>query len=147
MQVGAMNDGVGIAEELAERFVERAAEDPLAGNPVHHDQGIDIDRLGAPGVADAKIVHRVEGIRPDLNAGADFAEAVGLLQHRDAATFVGKPQRGRQPPDPASRDDGGCSKCLCRRHASLPCLSPSHGFVMASTAKHFIQYTVFLYTE
>ena len=105
VQVGAVNDGVRIAEELAEQIAERTAEDLLAGHAVHHDQRVDIDRARAALIADAEIVHRVERIGTDLNAGADFAELVGLLQHGDATALVGQSQRRCQTADAAAGDD------------------------------------------
>ena len=109
MQVGAMDHGIGIAEILTERFVERTAKHLFSGHAVHHDQVIDIDRLGAAGIADAEIVHGVEGVRPDLNAGADFAELLGLFEHGSAAALIGETQGGRQPANSAAGDDRGRS--------------------------------------
>ena len=74
MQIGAMDDGVGIAEALAERLVDRDMRDLVAGHAVHHDETVDVDRLGAAGIADAEIVHGVKGVGADLDAGADLAE-------------------------------------------------------------------------
>ena len=105
VQIGAMDHRIGIAEAPAERLVDRDMRDLLAGHAVHHDQAIDIDRLGAAGVADAEIVHGVKSVGADLDAGADLAELVGLLQHRDVAALVGEAERGRQTADPAAGDD------------------------------------------
>ena len=70
-------------------------------------EGVDIDRAGAAGVADAEIVHGVEGVGPDLNAGADFAELIRLFEHGDAAALVGEPQGRREPANAAAGDNRG----------------------------------------
>src|SRR5579863_573311 len=116
MQVGAMDHGIRVAEILTERFVERTAKNLFSGHAVHHDQIIDVDRLGAAGIADAEIIHGVEGVRSDLNTGADFAELLGLFEHSSAATLIGETQGGRQTANSASRDDRGRSGIRCNRH-------------------------------
>ena len=105
VQVGAMDDGVRITEILAEGRVDRPAEDFFATQSVHHDQRVDIDRARTAGIADAEIVHGVERVRADLDTGADLAEAVGLLEHGDGATLVGKAECGGEPADAATRHD------------------------------------------
>ena len=120
MQVGAMDHGIGVAEILAERFVQRAAKHLFSGHAVHHDQIIDVNRLGAAGIADAEIIHGVEGVRSDLNTGADFAELLGLFEHSDAATLIGEPQGGRQTANSASSDDRCRPGIRCNRHDLPP---------------------------
>ena len=105
VQIGTVDDRVGIAEAPAERFVDRNFSDLRAGHAIHHDQAVDVDRLGAPGIADTEVIHRMKSIWPDLDAGADFTELVGLFEHRDVAALVGKSQRRREPANAAAGDN------------------------------------------
>ncbi len=100
MQIGTVNDRVGIAKAPAERFVDGNFSDLRAGHAIHHDQAVDVDRLGAPGVADTEVIHRMKGVWSDLDAGADFAEPIGLFEHCDVAALFARPSAAASPPIP-----------------------------------------------
>ncbi len=116
VQVGTMDDGIGIAEALAECLADGDMRDLGAGHAVHHDEAVDVDRLGTAGIADPEIVHGVKGVGADLDAGADLAEPIGLLQHRDVAALVGEAECSRQTADTAAGDDD----CWSLAHLATP---------------------------
>ncbi len=74
MQIAAMDHGVGIAEARAERLAEIDMGDLAVGHGVHQAQRVDIDRHAARRFADAQAVEAVEGVGPELDAGADLAQ-------------------------------------------------------------------------
>ena len=99
MQIGAMDERIGIMEFLAERVAERNARDFLAGDRVHHHQligkhGERADRLGQ-----AEPLEHPEHVGAELDAGADLVEFGRLLEdlRRDALA------RQRQAPPPGRR--------------------------------------------
>src|SRR5512146_1026697 len=81
VQVAAMNDGIGIAEALAEFLPEVDLGEVLARERVHEAQLVDIDGIRSRRLADAQIVESVKSIGPELNAGADLAKDRRLFQH------------------------------------------------------------------
>src|SRR3982074_1389944 len=84
VEVGAMGDGVGIAEALRETLVERDIDDFLAAHAVHHEKALDEHRLFLHQLAYAEGVDRMPGIGRELDAGADLAELARLLEDHDA---------------------------------------------------------------
>ena len=118
VDVGAMDDGVGIAESLPERVADGDAADQRFVKRVvhHHLVGEDGARAG-PG-AEVERVESGEGIRPELDASADLAERAGLLQHLDVEAAPSQCQRRGQTADTAAgNEDGkGGQRCL---HAAI----------------------------
>jgi hypothetical protein len=105
VQIGAVDHRVGIAHEFAKLLADRRPQDLLAGQAVHHDEVVDIDRALAAGLADPQIIHRVKAVRPDLDAGADLAEGIGLFEHGDLGTGARKAHRRGQAADATAGDD------------------------------------------
>src|SRR6185503_1530575 len=74
---------------------------------VHHHELVDVHGFPAGVLADAQRIERAERIRAELDAGADLAEALRLLEdlHREAAA---REREGcREPADAAARDEDG----------------------------------------
>src|SRR6201995_401883 len=99
-----MHDGIGIAESRAEGFAEIDMSNLFGGERIHQPHLLDIDGHAARGFADAEIVEGMEGIRTELDAGADLAERGGLLQEDRADAFLGETERGGETADAAARD-------------------------------------------
>ena len=74
---------------------------------IHQPELIDIDRHAARGLADAEIVEGMEGVGPELDAGADFAERRGLFQQDRADALLRQAERRREAADAAARDQDG----------------------------------------
>ncbi|MNS80629.1 hypothetical protein D3C72_1143180 [compost metagenome] len=128
VDVGAMDHGVRAAETRAERVARVDAHDLAGIDRVHHDDVVGEDRARARRLADAQGVQCREGVGPQLDAGADFADMRGLLQQLHGDALPGQRQRGRQPADAATDHDdgarGGCGCCRCCRgciHIKVPC--------------------------
>ena len=47
------------------------------------------------------------GVGRELQAGADFLEPLGLLEHDDAKALCGQRKRGRQSSDAGTSDEDG----------------------------------------
>ena len=95
--------GLAVALGLAQIDVS----DLLGGQRVHQPKLVDIDGHAARGLADAEIVEGVEGIRPELDAGADLTKRRGLFEQNGADALLGEPKRRRQAADAATRDQDG----------------------------------------
>ena len=94
MQIAAMHDRIGIAEARAEIVAEIDMGDLFGGQRIHQPELVDIDGHAARGLADAEIVEGVEGVRPELDAGADLAERRRLFQ-QDRADALLREARAR----------------------------------------------------
>ena len=105
MQIAAMDHGIGIAEARAERLAEIDMGDLAVGQRIHQAELVDIDRHAARRFADAQPVEAVEGVGPELDAGADLAQLRGLLQHQRGDALLRQRQRRRQAADAAAGDE------------------------------------------
>ena len=82
MQVGTVDDGIGIVEDAPEGVgIEGDAGDEIARERVHHDEGIGVDTGRIDGFGEAQHLEHVKGVGPDLDAGAHLAEFFLALQH------------------------------------------------------------------
>ena len=104
MQIGAMDERVGIVELSAERVAERNARDLLAGDGIEHHQIFGKDRERADRLDQAKPLEHPEHVGPELNAGADLLERRGLLDHLRRNTLPRQRQGGGQSADAAADD-------------------------------------------
>ena len=104
MQIAAMHHRIGIAETRAEGIAQIDMADLLGGQRIHQPQLVDIDRHAARGLADAEIVEGVEGVGPELDAGADLAKRRGFFQQDRANALLRQPQRRGEAADAAARD-------------------------------------------
>ncbi len=102
-----MHHGVGIAKAATERRIERDVGDFLATHRIHQPQFVDENGHGAGGIADAQRVEAVEGVGPELDAGADFAQHRRLLQHQHRQAALRQSECGGQAADAAAGDDEG----------------------------------------
>ena len=71
-------------------------------------------------IADAEIVHGMEGVGADLDAGADLAEFLGLLEHGDATALAREAERGGEPANAAACDHYRGFALLTICHGSPP---------------------------
>ena len=94
MQVGTVNDCIGIAEARAEGSLERDVNDLLAGKPVHQPQPIDVDRLGASAITYTQSVEAMKCVRRNLNTGADLPQCGRLLQNK-TGNLLASQRKGR----------------------------------------------------
>ena len=78
--------------------------DLLGRERIHQPQLIDIDRHAARGLADAEIIEGMEGVGPELDAGADLAERCGFFQQDRANALLRQAKRGGEAADAAARD-------------------------------------------
>ena len=83
MDVGAVGDGIGLAETGKEFLAERDAGDQLAGERAAHLLRRRAVRVGQHRLLQPDLLQRAEHVRPELDAGADFAEFRALLEHAD----------------------------------------------------------------
>ena len=74
VNVGAMGDAVRLAEALHELGVERHIGNQITGQRVAHFLRRRAMCVGQHGVLEADFLQDAENIRPELDAGADFAE-------------------------------------------------------------------------
>ena len=107
MDVGAVNDGVGISETMAKRLVGRNAADQRLVERVVHHHLIGINGARAGPFADAQRVEGGKRIGPQLDAGADLAQLRRLLQHFHGEALPGERKRGRQAADAATGNNDG----------------------------------------
>ena len=107
VNVGAMNDRVGIAEALAELLAHRHLADHRFVHGVHHDEVVGVDGARAGAGPAAQRVHRRERIGAELDARADFADLGGLLQHDDVEASLVEAERARHAADAAAHHDDG----------------------------------------
>ncbi len=74
MQIAAMHDGVRVAEARAEGIAQVDMGDLFGCQSIHQPELVDINSHAARSLADPEIVEGVEGVRSELDAGADLAE-------------------------------------------------------------------------
>ena len=104
VDVGAVGHRVGVAEALGEAPVERDVDHLLAAHAVEHQHALDEHRLLLHQGADAEGVERVPGVGRDLDAGADLAELLRLLEHHRAEALAGEGEGGGEAADAAAGD-------------------------------------------
>jgi len=107
VDVGAVRHRVGIAEALGEALVERHVDHRLAARAVHEQQALDEHRLLLHQRADAERVDGVPGVGGELDAGADLAELLRLLQHDGAEALAREGERAGEPAEAAAGDHHG----------------------------------------
>src|SRR6516225_6223528 len=94
VQVAPMNHCIRVAKALPEWFVERHANNFLGCHGIHQPKIVDVDSYRSCGVADSELIKRVEGVRAQLNTGADLSEFRGSFKHDASNTFAGKAECG-----------------------------------------------------
>jgi hypothetical protein len=104
VDVGAVGDGVGIAEALGEALVERNVDHRLAGPAVHHQQPLDEHRFLLDQLTHPERVDGMPGIGRELDAGADLGELRRLLQHQHLEIAARKRQRRGEAAQAAAGD-------------------------------------------
>src|ERR1700719_618549 len=129
VQIAAMNDRIGILEAGAESLAKVDMGDFVSAQRIHQPQLIDINGHAARGFADAEIVEGMKRIRPQLNAGADFAERRSLFEHDGPEALWREAERRREAADAAADDQDR----LCRHFRMQSDLRPRSG-LRCSTA-------------
>jgi hypothetical protein len=107
------------ARAFAQALVEGHAGDDALVDRVHHDHLFHVDRPLARHGAHAQRVEGVEGVGPELDAGADLADLGRLLEHLDMEALAHQRQRGRQPADAAAGNQHG-GRCGGSAHGRRP---------------------------
>jgi hypothetical protein len=129
VDVGAMDHRVRVAEALQEGGAGRDLADEALVHGVHHHHALGVHGAAARALADAERVEGGEGVRCQLDAGADLAELRRLLEDPDGEAASRQGQRGRQAADAGAGDDdralGGHgvdapSSCALRARARAP---------------------------
>src|SRR3954449_10795005 len=125
VQVTAMHDGVGITEARAERLAQINVGDLFGRERIHQPELIDIHRHAAGGFTDPEIVEGVEGIRSELDAGADFTKHGGLFEQDRGNALLRQPKCRGQAADAATRDQHRCCARSCHQLDLPKCSSAS----------------------
>ena len=107
MQVGPIDHAVGLPVRGQRLLADRRAHHELTRAHVAHHQvgrkvGHIVDRLSEP-----EVPEHAERVGPELDAGADLAEGVGLLEHLHRVALARQHQRSSQPADAATGHDEG----------------------------------------
>ncbi len=105
VQIGAMDERIGMMEFLAEGVAERNARDLLPGHRIHHDEVVGKDGERADRLDQAERLEHPEHIGPELDAGADLLELRRLFDELRGNTLARQRQRRRQPADAAADDE------------------------------------------
>ena len=95
-----MDHGIGVAVARAERLAEIDVGDLAVGHGVHQAQLVDIDRHAARRLADAQAIEAVEGVGPELDAGADLAELAAFSSTSEGMPFCASASAAARPPMP-----------------------------------------------
>ena len=104
MEIAAMHHPVGRAEAL-ERIAAEVEQRPgLAGAPEPDLLGRRLRHHLAHGRAEAQRDQDARAIRSELDAGADFAQLVGLLEHLDVEAALQQRQRRGQAAEAGAGD-------------------------------------------
>jgi hypothetical protein len=85
-----VDHAIGVAEALAEPLAHLDAPDFVGIDGVHHDQVVGEHRAVARSTANPQGIQRRVGVGAELDAGADLADVVGLLQQQHLDTLRGQ---------------------------------------------------------
>jgi len=107
LQIGAMHHPIGRAGAKRGGFPKRQANDFPAAPRAHQADGIGRDRAMPKPWLQSELDQHAAGIGRELQAGAGFLEAVGLLKNDDAKALSRQRQRSRQSSDPGTSDEDG----------------------------------------
>ena len=102
MQVGTVDDAVGIAVGRESGCTQRHPDDFLAGSHVVHAQARRKERDPIDGVGQAQVFEHLEDVGAELDAGADLSESSRLLQHRHLVPVPGQDVRRGETADTAA---------------------------------------------
>ena len=103
-QITAVDHRVRVAEAFAERVLDRDIGNHLVTDEIHQDEAIDKNRAIENSVAYPQHIERLEGIRCELDTGANLAELARLFEHGRRNARLRQRKRSR----------GGC-RCHHRR--------------------------------
>ncbi len=104
MQIAAMHHCIGVAETRTEGIAQIDMGDLFGCERIHQPQLIDIDRHAARGLAYAEIIEGMKRVRPELDAGADFAQCRGLFEQDRGNPLLREAKRRGEAADAAARD-------------------------------------------
>ena len=109
-----MDDGVRVGEAGAERGAGRDLADQRFVDGIHHHHAIGVDGAAARALADAERIEGGEGVRRELDAGADLADLGRLLEDGDAKAALRERQRRGEAADAGAGDDDQSLRRHCR---------------------------------
>jgi len=110
-----VHDDVGIAIGLAELDPEIQSREAPAGDRTHQHRLAWIEGIGGDPVDQAEPLEHPQRVGGELDADADLAELVGLLEHADRHALPRERQRGGQTTD-ATADDQRLDPLLPHAH-------------------------------
>ena len=109
MGIGAVDHRIGVAKALAKGLTGGDVPDLLLVDGVVHHHVIGVHRFGAGLLAHTQRIKGMEGVGPQLNARANFANFWRLLKHLDAETLAHQGQCRCQTTDTAAGHQYGQS--------------------------------------
>src|ERR1700730_15434705 len=86
VNVGPMNQRVGITKSVAKFLSQRDARDFFRGDTVHHQEALGKHSRAAEFIPATKPVEHFEDIRSKLNTSSDLLELACLLNQADAVS-------------------------------------------------------------
>ena len=105
MQIGTVGQRIGLAEPLEIFLAERNLRDQFAGERVAHFLRRRDMRVGQHLIPQAKLFQRAKDVRSELDAGADLAEFLRLLEQADRKALARERIGGGQSADAAARNE------------------------------------------
>ncbi len=121
VDVGAVRDRVRLAEARGELIVEGHAGDQLAGQGVAHFLRRRVVGVGQDFVLEADFLQHAEDIRPELDAGADFAEFGRLLEDPYRETLARQRVGGSEAADTAAGNQDRSRTAIRLGHNCFHC--------------------------
>ena len=104
VQVDAMDDDVGPLEPALEALAGRDADDLAAVSRVDHQHRLGADRLRQHRISHAEPVEHREDVGAELDAVADDAELLRLLEHAHGIALAAERERSRRASQSAADD-------------------------------------------
>ena len=118
VDIGAMDDCVGIVETSPKCFADGYARDFTAIDRVHHHKLIGVYRASPCPFADAQCIQRSEAVGAELQPSADFSDLCRLLEDIHGEALLVQRQRAGHSADAASYDQHRCAIALGRHGVS-----------------------------
>ena len=103
-QITAVDHRVRVAEAFAERVLDRDIGNHLVTDEIHQDEAIDKNRAIENSVAYPQHIERLEGIRCELDTGANLAELARLFEHGRRNARLRQRKRSREAADATTGD-------------------------------------------
>jgi hypothetical protein len=114
MNIGPMNERVGMAKSTVKRLSQTDARHFFRGDAIHYQEAVRKYRLARDLIGETKPVEHFEYVGPELNAGSDFLELAGLLDQTRAVSAAAQGERRSEAANSTAYDQDG--QCLALRH-------------------------------